>query len=374
MTEQRQGAPRSTRPLHPERPCLNCGDTTYGEYCPRCGQHKADVQVSVSVMVKDLLEDELLLGRRLPHTLVSLLFRPGFLTSEVLKGRVVRYVRPFKLYLASSVVFFLFLSFISARALDTNDADEVTATASSDTTAGLAALDSAIAALDAQLEQTDVTAGAAVGLAFAREELSQQRRRLIAEADSASGLPEPSAVPRDGDGDIEPEEQDEGADLANVPDIRTGIARVDSALAARTRRLEAMEPGEALQEIIRTFVRYVPTLMFLLLPVFAGVLKLLYIRQGRYYAEHMIFVLHTHAFIFVIFTLMFLTREWIEGMLFAALLFWVFAYIYLAMRRVYGQSRFKTFLKYWTLGWMYFWILLIGIPVLFFVSIFLVPA
>ena len=40
-------------------------------------------------------------------------------------------------------------------------------------------------------------------------------------------------------------------------------------------------------------------------------------------------------------------------------------YVYLAMKRVYGQGWLKTFAKYWTLGWMYFWILLFSIPVAF---------
>jgi hypothetical protein len=107
--------------------------------------------------------------------------------------------------------------------------------------------------------------------------------------------------------------------------------------------------------------------------VFAGVLKLLYIRHKRFYAEHMIFALHTHAFIFVVFTLMILIRRWLSGWPLALLSFWVFAYIYLAMRRVYGQSHVKTFIKYWTLGWTYFWILLFGIPALFIVSLLLIP-
>jgi hypothetical protein len=362
MTEQRQGAsPRTTRPRHPERPCLNCGDPTYGEYCPRCGQHKVDVQVSVKAMVKDVLEDEFLLGRRLPHTLFALIFRPGFLTSEVLAGRVVRYVRPFKLYLASSVVFFLILSFISLRALEVGNGveDQVRADSTDASEMGLAQLDSAIAAVDAQLDRPDVNAGAALALAAVLTSLESQRERLLAAGDSAPGVQEPT-------------DEDEGG--VDLPDIRLGSVRLDSVLATRTRRWEEMEPDEVGPEIARTFLAYVPTLMFLLLPVFAGALKLLYLRQRRFYAEHVVFVLHTHAFIFVIFTLMFLTRSWISGFPLAVLLLWVFAYIYLAMRRVYGQSHLRTFVKYWTLGWMYFWILLIGIPLLFVVSVLVMPA
>jgi hypothetical protein len=139
-------------------------------------------------------------------------------------------------------------------------------------------------------------------------------------------------------------------------------------------RWSSMPKDAALQDMLRTALGAVPLSMFVLLPVFAGLLKLLYIRHRRYYAEHMIFVLHTHAFIFVVFALMLLARNWIGGWPIALLLLWVFMYIYLAMRRVYGQSHLKTFMKYWTLGWMYFWILLLGVPLLVILSVVLLPA
>jgi hypothetical protein len=202
-------------------------------------------------------------------------------------------------------------------------------------------------------------------LATARGALVSQRARLLASGDTAGAqAPGDGAQARDGD----------DSNWLNITNVSIGIERVDSALVARAERLGEMEPREAMQEVVRTFLSYVPTLMFLLLPLFAGVLKLLYVRQRRYYAEHIVFVLHTHAFIFLVFTLMFLTREWIDGLPMTLLLLWVFVYLFVAMRRVYGQSRLKTFLKYWTLGWTYFWILVVGIPALFIVSILLMPA
>lgn len=37
--------------------------------------------------------------------------------------------------------------------------------------------------------------------------------------------------------------------------------------------------------------------MFVLLPTFALILKLLYLRSRRYYTEHLILALHNHSFI-----------------------------------------------------------------------------
>src|SRR5262245_37784430 len=49
----------------------------------------------------------------------------------------------------------------------------------------------------------------------------------------------------------------------------------------------------------------VPRVFFLLLPIFAGLLELFYRRRG-YYVDHLVFSLYYHAFVFVVFSLMFL--------------------------------------------------------------------
>jgi hypothetical protein len=377
MTDERQGPrDRRTRPRHPERPCLNCGDPTFGEFCPSCGQRKVDVQVSVRTMVKDVLEDELLMSRRLPRTLVALLFRPGSLTAEVLNGRIVRYVRPFKLYLMSSVMFFLLLSFLSVRVIDRAEFGATTVPLgggpddASAAATRLPALDSAIAGIDADLVRPDLQEAEARVLAATRELLVGQRAALVGE---------------DGGGTGASDAEGSGGSWLEYVEVDLGMPRVDSALNARLRRLGEMEQGEALEEVARTALGYVPTVMFVLLPIFAGVLKLLYVRQRRYYAEHMIFLLHTHAFVFVVFTVL-LARGWLFGWMGALLgwtwltpaivtllLGWALVYIYLAMKRVYGQGWLKTFLKYWTLGWAYFWILLPSILVLLVATVFLIP-
>jgi hypothetical protein len=69
---------------------------------------------------------------------------------------------------------------------------------------------------------------------------------------------------------------------------------------------------------------------------------------------------------------MLLLSEWAAGgWVEVGLWVWILVYIYLAMKRVYGQGWFKTFVKYWTLGWMYFWILALSIPVAFAAAVLL---
>jgi hypothetical protein len=320
---------RATRRLDPSAPCLNCGDPTPGEYCPSCGQRKADVQVSIRAMVADLLEDELTVDRRLPATLRPLFFKPGQLTVDYVNGRIARYIRPFRLYLVSSVIFFVVLSLFSLRFIR----EAVALTEPS------VAADTVSLADPATADETAV--------------------------DTAPAAPDdPRPSPDAGDRTM--------AFLSDV-NLNLGHPALDSAAAAKLRQLSRMERGEAAERVVGDFLRYGSWVMFVLLPLFALVLKVLYIRRRRFYAEHFIFLLHTHAFVFLVFTVLLLLVMvgWSRGWVVAALHAWIAAYVYLAMRRVYGQGHFKTAVKWWTLGWVYFWMLTFAIPIAFMATVLL---
>jgi hypothetical protein len=110
-----------------------------------------------------------------------------------------------------------------------------------------------------------------------------------------------------------------------------------------------------------------PYLMFLLLPVFALLLKLLYVRQGRLYAEHIIFTLHIHALAFVAFAISTLLDTADVAQL-NDLSTWVavspFVYVVVAMWRVYDQGLPTTLAKSFLLFLTYSIILVVGLVLL----------
>lgn len=94
-----------------------------------------------------------------------------------------------------------------------------------------------------------------------------------------------------------------------------------------------------------------PRAFFVLLPLFALLLKLFYRRQDHYYLDHLIFALYYHAFAFVLLTLLaILGRPWVPGWLATPLTLllwiWFFAYLAIALRKVYRGSRWTTFFKF----------------------------
>ena len=346
---------RATRWRSPDEPCLNCGDTTVGRYCPTCGQRKAEVLVSVRTLLADVLEDQLVLNRALPRTIGALLFKPGFLTSEYVRGRIVRYIAPFRLYLVSSVVFFLLLSFVGLSGVDIGivASDDVNATVDS----ANATLDSVPDALRAR-QQALADLDTASMPAAVRAALRQQMADVAAELDTAGGgTPQPPAIPQV---DIQAPALPPGVLQPWARGIETdGMSRpFGRAVERKLAQVGHLPLADAIRQVLRDLLEYAPHMVFLLLPLFAVILKLLYIRRSRYYAEHFVFALHVHAFVFTMFTVMFiLPWEWINGLF----LLWIVVYVWLALRHVYRQGWVRTTLKWWTLGVTYFLFFLVGL-------------
>lgn len=104
--------------------------------------------------------------------------------------------------------------------------------------------------------------------------------------------------------------------------------------------------------------------LLLLVPLSAGLLKLVYIRHKRKYLEHFIFTLHTHAFLFLThffaaLELLIFHTVWLLVIIQAGFI----VYFLLAMKRVYGQRWLKTIIKAVLLGWGYLFLLPLAIGV-----------
>jgi Protein of unknown function (DUF3667) len=89
--------------------CLDCGAPLSGRYCATCGQKDQPLKRGLRDLALEFFQHPLV-DSRLWKSLVPLLFRPGVLTVEYLAGRRTRYVRPLKLYLTISVIFFAVLA------------------------------------------------------------------------------------------------------------------------------------------------------------------------------------------------------------------------------------------------------------------------
>lgn len=114
---------------------------------------------------------------------------------------------------------------------------------------------------------------------------------------------------------------------------------------------------------IDAFKSNIPNVVILLLPVFALLLRLIYIRRPWYYVEHLIFGIHIHCFAFFVLSLATFisqTFSWGENAD-SWLAIWILAYFPMAMKRVYQQSWWKTIFKFSFLSFSYLLLLIFAL-------------
>ena len=99
--------------------------------------------------------------------------------------------------------------------------------------------------------------------------------------------------------------------------------------------------------------------MFVFLPLLALVMKLLYWRPKRYYVEHLLFLVHNHAFVFLVMAILALPRKIPVvgehlGLLELAIWIYIVWYIFRAMRDVLRAAPRHDLGKYLAIGFAYF--------------------
>jgi hypothetical protein len=278
--------------------CANCGADVSGRYCSACGQRVEHAVPSVWHFACEVAEDLTHVDSRLWRTLTALLFKPGLLTREFLAGRRVSYLPPLRLYLVLSVFFFLI-----ATLLHESDSFRFAA-----------------------VNRSDLSAASAQELARQATEIARQTTR-----------------------------EQSAENCAKLRYTGPWHSRLEPALRTSCRR--AVDDGG--RELSQAFFHNLPRAIFLTVPALALVMTPLYWRPRRYYLEHLLFLLHDHAFVFALLSLFSILAAGLRAVhvsagppAFAAGCY-IPVYYYIAMRRVYGQSAGRTLGKLTVLALAY---------------------
>jgi len=368
--------------------CANCTAQMMGEFCHECGQSIKSVIRPVSHMLEDAGDLFFHLDERIVHTLPPLYLKPGFLTLEYFSGRRVRYIAPFRLMFVFGLLalFFVHLAldnthFGSGKGVRAVEADSISGFAAAKTPDEVKTLYA-----DQTRELNDTRDDPAVrdlgrmGRAFSVDLMRTAANARLAEL-KAPPLPADAVVVHtDGGGDGD-------AWLRGATEVRIGwlpaIAnrRLGDALAHFKANIIQFEAGgerrsEAVRRMVEGFFGVLPQTMFFMLPVFALVLKVFYLRRRRLYMEHIIVALHSHAFIFISLlglVLLGFARSAVAphaalagsaiGLLQVAMWVWIPLYLLVMQKRVYRQGWPMTLVKYWLVGSLYFWLLLFALTV-----------
>ena len=93
--------------------CQNCQTPLAGDYCGNCGQRNVDLEQPIWSLVADVIKETFEVDGRAWLTIKTLFRRPGTLTSEFLAGRRRRYTPPLRLYLVTSISFFVLVAWLA---------------------------------------------------------------------------------------------------------------------------------------------------------------------------------------------------------------------------------------------------------------------
>lgn len=383
--------------------CENCGSVLQGSYCHVCGQHAHSPLHNFAHAVEEVFESFWHLDGRIFRT-VRDLFVPGRVAAGYLAGHRVRYIAPLRLFVIVSL-----LTFFVGKATLHIDKDAVFSSTDSPAEVGLDAGPASVS--QTRTGAAARTAASASAPATLAEAAAVPRRALttidavIADRNRQLGEFRREALESDGGWLLTPLSGtvksgiDDGARSrmrklgASEAEIALAMARADieleqatagsRAAAAKgtadtewltrwikkrgdrfTRNSEAMRENP--DEFIRLFLGAVPGALFLLVPLFALFLKVMYLGSGRGYLEHLVVALYSHAFLLASLLLLFALTgvaglaptAWIWpkvglGIAATGLLFAVPAYLLAMQKRVYAQRWWVTILKFLVIGNVY---------------------
>jgi len=352
----------SHSPLRKETDCLNCGTTVQGRFCHVCGQENVVPKETFWHMVTHFFYDITHFDSNFFTTVKDLIIRPGFLSKEYMIGKRASYLHPVRMYVFTSAMFFLiFFSFFSPVkkiAVETNKP------------------------LDAK-QRTDY-------VITLQDKLKKDTGNKILKSKLA--LFKDTSRPVTTDDILKNETGGMQISFGNVKyksieeyesaQTKLSVSKRDGWFRKRLikKQIEINNkyqenPDEISKEFGESILHRLPYMLFVSLPLFALILKLVYMRRKQFYfADHGVFTIHFYIFSFLLLLLTFFFGwlneitgwdlfEILNILLVISLLF----YLFKAMRNFYGQSWGKTFLKFLFVAfWSFIMMLVLFILFMFF--------
>jgi hypothetical protein len=336
--------------------CENCGTPLTGHYCAQCGQPAIDYRRSFRHVIVDVLDSFLNWDSKFIATIALLIAKPWQLTNAFLAGKRVRYVHPLRLYLLASILFFFVVNHW-AKSLQVDPSK-----------------------LSAK-NRADIEADISNDKDIPPEAKAKIEKALQLKSPTPSPAPQDAASPNSSIIDEAKKKESEPKNQGDFgPLLQMGPDEPSDSLGKwlMGQAKEKMgEHGTKMGLFIATLFNNLPYMMLGCIPLFAFVLKILYIRKRIFYIDHLVYALHIHTFAYVAVMLIGLITiglnrvgahglaGWIVGILWL----WFAVQIFLSIRRVYRQGWFFSIFKFFAGGFVYLIVLLVALAATFFVTL-----
>jgi hypothetical protein len=362
---RRSGRGKDTSPVLTH--CENCGAELQGHWCAQCGQAAVEYRRSFRYVVADLLNEFLNWDSKFFTTIALLILKPWRLTNEFLAGKRVRYVNPLRLYLLASILFFFAVNY-GAKGINF-DASKLGPKDRAD--------------LEAELKKEDLPPAAREKLeALLRDSSPSPAPSPATNAPSPTPAPTASSDVASQPTESANEQKKEYGKIGERPFVAFDDAKSTTPFERwiEGRAKEKMgEHGTKMGLFISTLFSNLPYMMLCCIPLFACVLKVLYIRRRIFYIDHLIYALHIHTFFYTAIMLIVLATIGLNrfapgavaGLVIVFLWIAFVTQIFLSIRYVYRQGWFFSILKFLFGGFVYLMVLVIALAITFFATVVL---
>jgi hypothetical protein len=352
--------------------CENCGAELQGHWCAKCGQPAIEYRRSFRHVVADLLNEFLNWDSKFFTSIALLIVKPWRLTNEFLQGKRVSYLNPLRLYLLASILFFFAVNFGGKKIhIDpTKFPDEKRAEVA-------AAIADKRTEIEKELSTDNLTPEQRQTVQKTLDYLTKPSATTTPTSEKTqSATPLPSTSPTDESG------QHTYGRVEDRPFVVFDDAKSTTPFERwiEGRAKEKMgEHGTKMGLFISTLFSNLPYMMGCCIPLFALVLKLLYIRKRFFYIDHLIYALHIHSFFYAGIMLIVsatiglirFANGAVAGWLIALLWITFVTQIFLSIRYVYRQGWFWSIFKFIFGGFVYLIVLVLALAITFFATLVL---
>lgn len=271
-----------------EKNCLNCNAIVQGRYCQVCGQENIVPQDTFRHLVLHFIYDITHFDGKFFDTLKYLVFKPGYLSKEYIAGRRAKYLNPIRMYVFTSAIFFLiFFAMTGDNVVKFTGNDPFTP----------AQRDSMIVVMEREMLKDPADSSAYQALNILRD-TSRKEIRLTDLMVEGGGFIIMSPWGRSYKNVLEYD----SLQRTLTSGERDGwLKRTWNKKAFELKEKYGKDPVQGIKSFTNALLHRLPYLLFVSLPLFALVLKLLYLGNKKIlYAGHSIFSIHQYIFSFIL--------------------------------------------------------------------------
>lgn len=345
--------------------CKNCENTFEKcfKFCPHCGQQAKD-NLTVGVLFYNTISNYFSFDARFFKSFLPLMLKPGYLAKKFVEGKRLLYLHPAQLYLFISVIFFFLMSTLIVRE-NVQNIDKALKNAA----VKPYALDSLKTETTKVLDSVKIDSVAMPLNNISFKGINNDNVKVldslikteieggsVSQSDFGYNFRKVDSLVTSGASDKE---------IYKVMGMEDNAGYLKRKFYAQTLKFLKQRNGG---QILQAAYDAIPVALFILLPIFALILKMLFYRKGTY-AHHLVFSFYYFAFLFTVFSVILVVNTMIDipGWIQSLVILSTFFYLLVAVKQFYKNGWLSSFIKTWLISFLY---LSFVLPIAFLVLIF----